>query len=419
MIARGRILTNAARSVAGKAILLNALAATAMAGAAFAQAPSGKPIVLGMIAEQSGPIGFYGQETTRSAETFVKQVNAAGGLLGRPLRLIVRDSKSTVNEAVRQARDLALTENVDFLLHSINSAECVAVGNVAKQAKKILFSACGNDDFTTKSGGRYIFRVPNITARTQGYAAADYARQHLGSAGNRYYLIAHDFAFGRTAVDNFKDKMKQDSPKTEFIGEAWPKLNEAAYAPFISAMIDANPDVVFYSWGFGLPFWQQSASFDLQKRFPMISSYWGGSDELQALPQGSIPTGAVMGGLPWYAIDSDVNRAFVENFRKDHDKPPFTSAYLVLLNFQALKAGVEKAKSIDPEKVVDALEGLEFDSIVGPVRIRPFDHQGTTPLWTGKAAWDDKLKTGVLKDIVKLQTESYLPSEDEVKQSRQ
>jgi branched-chain amino acid transport system substrate-binding protein len=398
---------------------LGALLATTITGAAFAQAPSGKPIVLGMIAEQSGPLGFYGQETTRSAETFVKQVNAAGGLLGRPLQLIVRDSKTTVNEATRQARDLALTENVDFLLHSINSGECVAVGNVAKQAKKILFSACGNDDFTTKSGGRYIFRVPNITARTQGYAAADYAKQKLGAAGNKYYLIAQDFAFGRTVVDNFKEKMKKDTPATEFIGESWPKLNEAAYAPFISAMIDAKPDVVFYSWGYGLPFWQQSASYELGKRFPMVSSYWGGSDELQALPQGSIPTGAVMGGLPWYAIEGDENKAFVETFRKTYDKAPFTAAYLVLLNLQALKAGIEKAKTIDTEKVVDALEGMEFNSLVGPVRIRAFDHQGTAPLWTGKAAWDDKLKIGVLQDIVKLQTEGYLPTEDEVKKARQ
>jgi len=391
----------------------------ALAAPAVAQAPSGKPIVIGMIAEQSGPLGFYGQETTRSAETFVKQLNAAGGLLGRPVKLIVRDSKTAVNEAVRHARDLLLTEEVDFLIHSINSGECVAVGNVAKQAKKILFSACGNDDFTTKSGGRYIFRLPNITARTQGYAAVDYARQKLGGTGKKYYVIGQDFAFGRTVVDNFREKMKRDDPTVQFIGEGWPKLNEATYAPFITAMIDAKPDVVFYAWGFGIPFWQQSASFELGKRFPMISSYWGGSDELQALPQGSIPTGAVMGGLPWYAIEGDLNKKFIADFRKEYNKAPFTAAYLVLLNLQALQQGVEKAKTTDTEKVVDALEGLVVNTVVGPVKIRAFDHQGAAPLWTGRAAWDDKLKIGVLQDIVKLETEGYLPSEAEVKQARQ
>ena len=68
-------------------------------------------------------LAFYGAETNRAAGVMVKEINAAGGLLGRPVELVTRDSKGTVNEAVRQARDLLLTENVDFLLHSINSAE--------------------------------------------------------------------------------------------------------------------------------------------------------------------------------------------------------------------------------------------------------------------------------------------------------
>ena len=89
------------------------------AGGAWAQTPAGKPIVIGLVAEQSGPLGFYGQETTRSAQIFVDQLNAKGGLLGRPVKLEVRDSKTTVNEAVRHARDLA-AEDVDVLLHTMD-----------------------------------------------------------------------------------------------------------------------------------------------------------------------------------------------------------------------------------------------------------------------------------------------------------
>jgi branched-chain amino acid transport system substrate-binding protein len=400
-------------------VVLAGVAIVSTCAVADAQSPTGQPIVIGMVAEQSGALGFYGQETARSAQIFVDGLNASGGLLGRPLKLIVRDSKTTVNEAVRQARDLATTENVDFLLHSINSAECVGVANVAKQAKKVLFSACANDDFTGKAGGRYIFRIPNITARAQGYAAADYALAKLGQNATRYYTIAQDFAFGRTVVDNFKERIRDKNPKAQFIGESWPKLNEGAYAPFVTALIDANPDAVFYSWGFGLPFWQQSASYDLQKKFSMISSYWGGSDEMQTLPENAIPNGAVMGGLPWYAIQGDANKVFIERFRAAFNKPPFTAAYLVLLNLEALEAGIKKANSTDTEKVADALEGLQFQSVLGAIKIRDFDHQGTTPLWTGQAGWDDKLKIGVLTKIEKLETEPYLPSREQVMKARE
>ncbi len=75
----------------------------------------------------------------------------------------------------------------------------------------------------------------------------------------------------------------------------------------------------------------------------------------------SIPTNAIMGGFPWYAIEGETNKKFVDDFRKAYNKPPFTAAYFMLLNFEALEAGVRKAKSTDPEKLIDALAGIEFE----------------------------------------------------------
>jgi branched-chain amino acid transport system substrate-binding protein len=403
------------RLMTGLALAASMLVTLSSAGA---QTPAGTPIKLGLIAELSGPLSFYGAETNRAAELMVKQINASGGILGRPVTLTVRDSKNSVNEAVRQARDLLLTENVDFLLHSINSAECVGVSGVAKQAKKILLSNCANDDYTGKDGNEYAFRVVNITTRTQGYAGAEYIHKNLMSRGNRYFTIAHDFAFGRLSVGFFKDHMKALNPKAEFVGEAWPKINETDYTSFITAMIEAKPDVVFFSWAVGLPFWKQSAPFELTKKFAMVSSYWGGSDELQILPKAEIPTGAVMGGFPYYAIDNAANTAFVDAYQKAYDKAPRTPSYFEFVTLQALKIAIEKAKSTDTDKVLTSLSGLQFDSVVGPVTIRAFDHQGTTPHWTGKAAWDDKRNMGVLSDIIQLQTSEFLPSEAEIRKVR-
>lgn len=181
--------------------ILKALAvvlATFAGSTCWAQAPAGKPIRLGLIAEQTGPLAFYGAETARTAQLIVKQINDRGGLLGRPVELVVRDSKTTVNEAVRQARDLVYTENVDFLLQSINSAECVGVANVATQAKKIFISNCTNDDLTTKDGGKYVFRIMNITTRTQGYAAADCSRAAIGITRSPMILLLADWRLPRS-----------------------------------------------------------------------------------------------------------------------------------------------------------------------------------------------------------------------------
>jgi branched-chain amino acid transport system substrate-binding protein len=175
---------------------------------------------------------------------------------------------------------------------------------------------------------------------------------------------------------------------------------------------------VFFAWGVGAPFWQQSGPYGLPQKFAMVSSYWGGSDELQVLPQASVPTGAVMGGIPYYAINNPTNTAFVDAFRKAYGKPPLTPAYFEFVTLQALQLGIEKAKTTDTETVIKALEGLQFESVMGPVTVRPFDHQGTTPYLTGVATWDAQRKMGVLSDILVLPTEKYLPTEAEVKASR-
>ena len=399
------------------AIVALILSATALSGA-HAQTPSGKPIRIGFIGEQSGPFSFFGTETTRAAKLAAEQLNAAGGLLGRPVEIVDRDSKTLVNDAVRQARDLLFTENVDFLMHSISSAECVAVGNIAKQAKKIMFSLCASDDYLGKDGHQYAFRIPNITTRTQGFAVGDYVHNTLKAPGRRYYTIANDYAYGRLVTAAFKERILAQEPDAKFVGESWPKATESDFTAYITAMIEAKPDVVFAALGVGIPFWQQAAPFGLSQKTKIITPAWGGSDEIATLSKDAIPTGAVIGGLPWYAIPGAANEAFVAGFRKAHNKPPGAAAYLQFVSFQGLRAGIEKAGTTDTNAVIKALEGLKFDSVLGPVTIRAFDHQGTTPHWLGKADWDAKLNMGVLTDVTQLPTDSYLLTEDEVRKLR-
>lgn len=399
--------------------LVLGLAMLAPAGTAFSQSASGKPITIGFIGEQSGPFSFFGTETTRAMKLAAEQVNAAGGILGRQVVIADRDSQTSVNVAVRQARDLLFSEHVDFLMHSISSAECVAVSDVAKQAETILFSDCANDDFLGKAGNKYAFRIPNITTRTQGYGVADYVLDTLKPAGKRYYTFANDYAYGRLVTASFKERVLARQQDAQFIGEAWPKATESDFTPYITAILAAKPDIVFTAMGVGIPFWQQSAPFGLSGKVAIVSPVWGGSDELQVLSKEAIPTGAVLGGFPWYAIKGASNQAFVDGFRKAYGKPPAAAAYLQYISFQALKAGIEKAKTTETNAVIKALEGLSFDSVVGPVTIRAFDHQGTSPLWLGKAAWDEKLNLGVLTAIDQLPTDKYLLGEAEIQKLRQ
>jgi branched-chain amino acid transport system substrate-binding protein len=150
----------------------------------------------------------------------------------------------------------------------------------------------------------------------------------------------------------------------------------------------------------------------------MVSSYWGGADEMRVLPKEAVPTGAVLGGFPYYAIKNSLNTAFVAAYNKDYGKAPPTPAYFEYVSMQALRLAVEKAKTTETQAVIKALEGMQFESVVGPVTIRPFEHQGTTPHWTGQAAWDESQKMGVLRQIIQLPTDKFLRSEADIKKLR-
>src|ERR1044072_4887611 len=101
------------------AVLLAASGAFLAASPAQAQNPIkiGYPVIL------SGPGALIGEPSMKGAQMFVEEINAKGGVLGRKIELIARDTKGNADEAGRVARDLLLRENVDFLFGTLTSAE--------------------------------------------------------------------------------------------------------------------------------------------------------------------------------------------------------------------------------------------------------------------------------------------------------
>lgn len=376
-----------------------------------------KPIRIGQIVDLSGLGADLGEYERKAAQLFAEQINAKGGLLGRPLEIITRDGKGSTPEAVNQARDLIYSQNVDFLMTGTNSAYALAVSEMAQQAKKIMFSQCANDDFTMAKGHRYAFRVPNIIARMQAYAASEYAMKRFPEK-KRYYLISHDYAFGRTVVANFKRRIKELNPDVEFVGESYVKLTETDYNPYITAILQAKPDVVFFAWQVGVPFYKQAAPYALSQKIQLLSAYWGGVQDMMTLAKEDLPVGAVVGGIPWYALNTRQNQDFVSAFRQKYGVPPKPSAYFDYMTLQVLSEAIQRAGSVDTEKIIQVLEGLETETLVGRVKIRPFDHQGTTPYWLGTVKWDDSLNMGVISDIVQLDTEQFLPTASEIEEMR-
>ena len=165
------------------AALLAATAAVFIAGSAQAQ----KPIRVGYPVILSGPGALIGEPSLKGAQMFVEEINAKGGVLGRKIELVIRDTKGNADEAVRVARDLILRENVDFLFGTLTSAEGPAVSPIAKENKIVFVVPVVKTDQLTAPENLhpYVFRTTTNTTiegrtgrRDHGQVAERQARRH-------------------------------------------------------------------------------------------------------------------------------------------------------------------------------------------------------------------------------------------------
>src|SRR6185295_13670948 len=172
-------------------LILLTVAILAVPVAAHAQ----KPIKVGMPIPLSGPPALFGDPASKGAMMFVEEINAKGGVLGRKIELIVRDSKADANEAVRQARELILKDNVDFLVGTLTSAEGPAVSVVAKENKIVFIAPIPKTDQLTAADKLhpYVFRVAANTTMEGRSAAEIVAKWPV----TKIATIAFDYAYGQ------------------------------------------------------------------------------------------------------------------------------------------------------------------------------------------------------------------------------
>src|SRR5689334_20134145 len=151
-------------------LALIGLAVLLIPGQSIAQQPIkvGYPMIL------SGPGALFGEPALKGAQMFVDEINAKGGVLGRKMELVVRDTKGQPDEAVRVAREMILKDNVDFLVGTLTSAEGPAVSVVAKENKIVFIAPIPKTDQLTAADKLhpYVFRVAANTTM-EGRSAAE------------------------------------------------------------------------------------------------------------------------------------------------------------------------------------------------------------------------------------------------------
>ncbi len=124
-----------------------------------AQQPAGAPIKVGAIFAVTGPAAFLGAPEARTAEAFVENLNKAGGINGRQIQLIVKDSAATPAQAISLAKQLIDEEKVLAIIGPSTSGETMGIKNICQEGKTILLSCAAAEDIVNPMAS-YVFKTP-------------------------------------------------------------------------------------------------------------------------------------------------------------------------------------------------------------------------------------------------------------------
>ena len=376
-------------------------AAVALAPLAAAAAD---PIKIGFPMPLSGPTAVYGVPISKGAEMAVADINAKGGVLGRKLELIPRDSKANADEAVRLAREMIIKDNVDFLSGTLTSAEAPAVSTIAKENKVVFVAPTAKTMLLTAPQNLhpYVFRIASNT-RIEGRTGATLMAKWQDV--KKVATIAPDYAYGRDAVSAFIEYIKKLRPDIEIVDQQWPKLGEPDFTAFITAQMGKKPDAAFCDV-FGGDFASLVKQATPLGYFKSIQSRLVDGGEV-----GTVDLAQSLGADYPYGIISDAydpvvwgedepaeHKAYVEHLKATM-KNEYGSGWAIVgyQSIVAIAEGVKKAGGTDSDKVAKALEGLTFDTPVGKRTFNAKTHETEAGEFWSEMVKDPKVPFAVMK----------------------
>jgi branched-chain amino acid transport system substrate-binding protein len=344
----------------------------------------------------------------------IEEINAAGGVNGKKLELIIRDDNANPGEAVRAAEELFSREKVDVLTGSFLSHIGLALTDFAKQ-KKIFFLASEplTDKIVWQNGNRYTYRLRSSTYMQ----VAMLVPEAVAMKKKRWAIVYPNYEYGQSAAASFKELLKAAQPDVEFVAEQAPPLSKLDAGSVVQAMADAKPDAIFnVLFGADLAkFVREGNTRGLFKGREVVSLLTGEPEYLDPLKE-ETPNGWVVTGYPWYGIQTPEHKAFYNAYNAKYKDYPRLGSVVGYSAIKSLAEGMKKAKSTETEKMIAAFKGLSVMTPFGPAIYRAQDNQSTMGAYVGRTKNDNG--KGVMVDYRYMDGAKFQPSDAEVKKLR-
>jgi urea transport system substrate-binding protein len=364
---------------------LQASVAAAAVGTFSSRTWAEDAIGVASIHDLSGGLDIYGKPMIDALTLAVEEANAAGGLLGRQIKLVSYDTQSNMQLYTQFAQQAALKDKVAVVHGGITSASREVIRPVLDKFRTLYF-------YNTQYEGGVCDRNQFDTGVTPAQTVEKLVPYAMKKWGKKVYVIAADYNYGQiTVLEN-----GGEVPSIDFF-----PLDVTNFGPTISKIQAAKPDFVWSALvgGAHISFYRQWAAAGMRASLPMASTTFAvGNEHIVLSPEEC--DGMLVCYNYFQDLKNPVNEAFVASFHKRFgaDYPNITELAMgTYQGFRLWAEAVKKAGSIDRMKVIEALEtAIGIDAPSGKVTIDPPTHHCVLDVHIAEVS-DKKLK--VLEDF--------------------
>lgn len=366
----------------------------------------GDTVKVGLLHSMSGSMAISEQAVLDAEKLAVKEINAAGGVLGKTIQYQEEDGASDPSTFAAKAEKLVDQDGVSTVFGCWTSSSRKAVKSIFEDYGALLFYPVQYEGMESSHNIVYTGAAPN----QQIVPAIDYLMEQGYS---KFFLLGSDYVFPRTANMIITAQVK--AAGMEVVGEEYADMDQTDFAAIISKIEDAQPDVIVNTLnGTGnVSFFKQMSEKNYSSEDFMTMSFSIAEEEVAAIGA-NILNGHMVSWNYYQTTENEKNTEFVKAYKAEYGDSRVTSdpAEAAYDAVYLWAAACEKAGSFEVAKVIEAIEGggISFDAPEGPVVLDGGNHHLSKPVRIGQVKEDGLIYEVYATDPVK--PDPYLESYD-------
>ena len=372
------------------------LAAAVAVGLGWAGTAAGQDIKIALLHGKTGPLEAYAKQTEAGFMLGLEYLTQGKmEISGRKLKVILKDDQMKPDLAKTMLEQAYGDDKVDLAVGTTFSAAGLAMLPIAEEYKKVLIvEPAVADEITGEKWNRYIFRTARNSTQDAVAGAVSLAGADVSVA-----MLAQDYAFGRQGVAAFKSALDATRSGAKIVFEEYAPVQTTDFTSHAQRLFDALKDrkgrkIIAIIWAGAHP---MTKIADLKPERYGIELAPGGN--ILPVMKAWKAFGGIEGAIYYYYgfPKNPMNDWLVAEHQKRFNSPPdfFTAGGMAAAS--AVVTAIRKAGSTDTEKLIAAMEGMDFDTPKGKMTFRKEDHQAMQAMYHFRIKKDQKTEWDLLE----------------------